>query len=320
MKTKLIPVLLASALLAAAPSLSFAQAAPAAASAAAGPASTVVLDASTRILSTLQQRRAEFRSNPTALRGFINGELTKTFDRDYAARLVLGVHGRGASDADVKLFADAMADNLMQRYGSALLDIQGKPSFRLKSESPLPGNRGVKVSTELVRAGSEADPGRLPDAQRRRPVEDLRRDDRRHLLRADLQDPVRRPAAPEVDPAGGHRAAQRQHAGRPRVASNPASVSVQGTSLVFSGVLDRAAVTALWPSLQRRRRCAGAGPDVRCRGWTAPAWRCWPNWPRACARMGIQPRFNGAPAGFTELSAAYRLAPSLDFNAPSAAS
>lgn len=158
MKIKLIPVLLASALLASVPSLSFAQAAPAAASAQQGQAGKVVLDASTRILSTLQQRRAEFRGNPTALRGFINGELTKTFDRDYAARLVLGVHGRGASDADVKLFADAMADNLMQRYGSALLDIQGKPSFRLKSEAPLPGNRGVKVSTELVRAGSEATP------------------------------------------------------------------------------------------------------------------------------------------------------------------
>ena len=158
MKIKLIPLLLASALLASAPSLSFAQAAPAAASAQQGQAGKVVLDASSRILSTLQQRRAEFRGNPTALRGFINGELTKTFDRDYAARLVLGVHGRGASDADVKLFADAMADNLMQRYGSALLDIQGKPSFRLKSEAPLPGNRGVKVSTELVRAGSEATP------------------------------------------------------------------------------------------------------------------------------------------------------------------
>lgn len=158
MKIKLIPLLLASAVLASVPSLSFAQAAPAAASAQQGQASKVVLDASSRILSTLQQRRAEFGGNPTALRGFINGELTKTFDRDYAARLVLGVHGRGASDADVKLFADAMADNLMQRYGSALLDIQGKPSFRLKSEAPLPGNRGVKVSTELVRAGSEATP------------------------------------------------------------------------------------------------------------------------------------------------------------------
>ncbi|MFL9583642.1 MlaC/ttg2D family ABC transporter substrate-binding protein [Stenotrophomonas sp. AB1(2024)] len=158
MKKTLIPALLVSALLATVPSLSFAQAAPATAAAPQGQAGKVVLDASTRILTTLQQRGGEFRSNPTALRSFINGELTRTFDRDYAARLVLGVHGRGASDADVKLFADAMADNLMQRYGSALLNIQGKPSFRLKGEQPLPGNRGVKVSTELVRPGSEPTP------------------------------------------------------------------------------------------------------------------------------------------------------------------
>jgi len=65
---------------------------------------------------------------------------------------------RGAADADVKLFADAMADNLMARYGSALLDIQGKPSFRYKGEAALPGNRGVKVSTELVRTGAEPTP------------------------------------------------------------------------------------------------------------------------------------------------------------------
>jgi len=158
MKKTLIPALLASALLAATPSLSFAQAAPAAAAAQQGQASKAVMDASTRILTSLQQRRTEFRANPAVLRDFINSELNKTFDRDYAARLVLGVHGRGASDADVKLFADAMADNLMQRYGSALLEIQGKPTFRLKSESPLPGNRGVRVSTELIRAGNEPTP------------------------------------------------------------------------------------------------------------------------------------------------------------------
>jgi phospholipid transport system substrate-binding protein len=158
MKKTLIPALLASALLAATPSLSFAQAAPAAAAAQQGQASKAVMDASTRILTSLQQRRTEFRANPAVLREFINSELNKTFDRDYAARLVLGVHGRGASDADVKLFADAMADNLMQRYGSALLEIQGKPTFRLKNESPLPGNRGVRVSTELIRAGNEPTP------------------------------------------------------------------------------------------------------------------------------------------------------------------
>ena len=159
MKVKLLATALASALLIAAPSLALAQQArPAATAAQPSAAARTVLDASGRILATLESRRGEFRGNPTALRNFIDGEMSRSFDRDYAARLVLGVHGRGASDADVKLFADAMADNLMARYGSTLLDIQGKPSFRYRSETALPGNRGVKVSTELVRAGSEPTP------------------------------------------------------------------------------------------------------------------------------------------------------------------
>ncbi len=158
MNVKLFGVVLASALLAATPSLVSAQARPAATAAQPSAAARTVLDASTRIIDTLQARRSEFRSNPTALRSFIDGELSRGFDRDYAARLVLGVHGRGASDDDVKLFADAMADNLMSRYGSTLLDIQGKPSFRYKGETALPGNRGVKVTTELVRSGSEPTP------------------------------------------------------------------------------------------------------------------------------------------------------------------
>lgn len=158
MKKTLFPAVLATALLAATPLLANAQAAPAAASAQQGQAGRVVLDASTRILNTLQQRKAEFSSNPQALRSYIDSELNRTFDREYAARLVLGVHARGAAAADITLFANAMADNLMHRYGSALLSIQGKPSFRLKGETPLPGNRGVRVATELARAGSDPTP------------------------------------------------------------------------------------------------------------------------------------------------------------------
>jgi phospholipid transport system substrate-binding protein len=128
-----------------------------AATAAATPGKQVV-DNGTRILSTLQARRAEFQKSPAALRTFIDGELRTSFDRDYAARLVLGPHGRGASDADIRLFADAMTDNLMQRYGAALVTIEGKPRIKLKSETPLPGNRGVKVSTEVVREGGNPIP------------------------------------------------------------------------------------------------------------------------------------------------------------------
>mgnify|MGYP000860778944 CR=1 FL=1 len=153
MKSLFLSLALAMPLLAVAPADVHAQAAAAAAT----PGKQVV-DNGSRILNTLAGRRAEFQKDPAALKAYIDAELRNSFDRDYAARLVLGAHGRGASDADVRLFADAMTDNLMQRYGAALLSFEGKPRIRLKSETPLPGNRGVKVSTELLRDGANPVP------------------------------------------------------------------------------------------------------------------------------------------------------------------
>ena len=157
MKTKLLSVALAAAFVAAAPAVTFAQA-QAAAATKAGTPSKMVLDNSTRILSTLESRRAEFTRNRGALRQFIATEFNSMFDRDYAARLVLGAHGRGASDADVKLFADALADGLMSRYGSSLLDLNTKLKVRVKSETALPNGRGVRVSSEFLRQGGEPVP------------------------------------------------------------------------------------------------------------------------------------------------------------------
>jgi len=158
--TKRSPTLvlaLAAAFAAVVPAVAGAQATTATAPAAASP-SKLVLDNSTRILSTLESRRAEFTKNRGALRQFVSGEFNNMFDRDYAARLVLGVHGRGASEADVKLFADALADNLMSRYGSSLLDFNTKLKVRVKSERALPNNRGVVVASEFVRQAGEPIP------------------------------------------------------------------------------------------------------------------------------------------------------------------
>jgi len=121
-------------------------------------AANTVLEAGTRIIDTLQVRREEFQSDRAALRQFVDEELNRLFDREYAARLVLGIHGRGADAADISLFADAMTDSLLARYGSLLLEIQGNPQFHYRSEAALPGNRGVKVSTELVRSAAESTP------------------------------------------------------------------------------------------------------------------------------------------------------------------
>lgn len=126
--------------------------------AAQGAASGVVLDSANRILGTLDSRRAEFKSNPAALNQFIKSEFNRSFDADYAARLVLGVHGRGAPATDVADFAAAMADSLTARYGASLLDFNTKLTVKVKTETPLPGGRGVRVTTQMLRAGKDPIP------------------------------------------------------------------------------------------------------------------------------------------------------------------
>lgn len=158
MKTKLISLALAAVFVAATPAIALAQGTAQAAASKAGTPSKMVLDNSTRVIATLEARRAEFTKNRSALRQFISNEFNAMFDRDYAARLVLGAHGRGASDADVKLFADALADGLMSRYGSSLLDLNTKLKVRVKSETALPNGRGVRVASEFLRQGGEPVP------------------------------------------------------------------------------------------------------------------------------------------------------------------
>lgn len=158
MKRNRITLFLAAALLAATPALVSAQPQAAAGAGAQVTPSQLVLDNSQRVLATIENRRAEFGKNRAALRQFIDSEFNAMFDRDYAARQVLGRHGRGASDADIKLFADALANNLMQRYGSSLLDFNTQLRVRVKSETALPRGLGVKVSSELLRSGGEPIP------------------------------------------------------------------------------------------------------------------------------------------------------------------
>lgn len=163
MKRSLITLVIAATVLAAAP-LVFAQTAASMGKAAtkatvkADSPSQLVLANSTRVLATLESRRAEFSKNRNALRQFVSSEFSTMFDRDYAGRLVLGTHGRGASDAEVKLFADALADDLMQRYGSSLLDFNTELKVRVKSETALRNGAIIKVSSEMLRQGGEPIP------------------------------------------------------------------------------------------------------------------------------------------------------------------
>ncbi|MBD9480589.1 STAS domain-containing protein [Pseudoxanthomonas sp. PXM02] len=98
-------------------------------------------------------------------------------------------------------------------------------------------------------------------------------------------------------------------------AATDASVRRDGDALVFAGALNRAAAAALWP--QASTQLAGAQRFVLTNVTTVDSAGL-ALLAELAARLragGITPRFEGQPTGLTDLQAAYRLTPELDFPA-----
>jgi phospholipid transport system substrate-binding protein len=74
------------------------------------------------ILGGIDQRRAEFRKDPTGLYQLVEQTLLPNFDTPYAAQLVLGQHWRNASQEQRKRFVDAFYKSLLYTYGDAMVD------------------------------------------------------------------------------------------------------------------------------------------------------------------------------------------------------
>ena len=235
------------------------------------------------------------------------------FDRDYAARLVLGRHGRGASDADVKLFADALADNLMQRYGSSLLDFNTKLRVRIKSETAAAARPRRQGRPARCCAGRRADPGRLPDAQVRRQLEGVRRDGRGRVASCRPSASSSTASSPTSRSRRSPPTCARQAAGRCQALIRRighASVERAGDALRFAGALLRADVAALWqqapPQLAGVRRFdLTAVTRVDSAGLALLA--------ELADALRRRRRSTARPPGLAELRAAYRLTPALAF-------
>ena len=119
----------------------------------AGEPSEVVREATDAILEEIKARRSEFESSNQALDAFVRSKLGEHIDQDYSARLVLGLHGRSATKEQIEGFSQALSDNLMRRYGRALLEIDASTAIKVTGESPLRDGRIIRVNTQVIRSG-----------------------------------------------------------------------------------------------------------------------------------------------------------------------
>lgn len=105
------------------------------------------------VLNSLVEQRDAFKADPAKLNAFVKSELETIMDREYSARMVLARHAREAKPEQISAFAEALTDNLLRRYGTALLDFDPNVDVRVKSETPLKGGTLVRVATEVLRKG-----------------------------------------------------------------------------------------------------------------------------------------------------------------------
>lgn len=98
---------------------------------------------------TLEANRDHYRANPDALKAEIDQRMRKHMDTEYAARLVLGRHGRGLEQDDINRFADALATNLMDEYATRVLEFDSENEMTVLPISPDQDPRRTRVRTRL---------------------------------------------------------------------------------------------------------------------------------------------------------------------------
>lgn len=117
-----------------------------------GTASDLIKAKSEHILTEIKTRREEFKNDERALQDFVRSEMNSVLDQDYTARLVLGLHARTATPAQITAFGNALSDNLNRRYAKALLAVDGKTTVKTLGETPLRGGKIIRAKTEVARA------------------------------------------------------------------------------------------------------------------------------------------------------------------------
>ena len=118
----------------------------------------IIEDTTSRIIDLIENNRELYKQDTDRMRNDIREVLLPRIDKAYSARLVLGRHGRGLDADDVEEFAETLAEQLLRRYASALLEYDLRDRLEIL---PLTGEnteRMTRVRTRIRLDGSNRTP------------------------------------------------------------------------------------------------------------------------------------------------------------------
>lgn len=119
---------------------------------------SVIEDTTDGLAELIDNNRKAYEADPMALKQDVKEILLPTIDQVYSARLVLGRHGRRLEDDQVRAFADALANQLLNRYATALLEYDLHDRVEVR---PLTGDnteRQTRVRTRVRLSNGEHAP------------------------------------------------------------------------------------------------------------------------------------------------------------------
>lgn len=103
------------------------------------------------LLAGVNERRAEFRKDPTGLYALIEQTLLPNFDTSYSAQVVLGPTWRSATPEQRQRFVKAFYQSLLYSYGDQMVNFTGD---RLTVLPTKVGPDDVKATVRTVIMGS----------------------------------------------------------------------------------------------------------------------------------------------------------------------
>lgn len=118
----------------------------------------IVSNNTDRVIEMIEENRSHYEENPDALREDIREILMPTIDIVYSARLVLGSHGRDLDEEQIAAFAEALGDQLLNRYATALLEYDLRDRFEILPERGENTERMTRVRTRIKLEGSNRAP------------------------------------------------------------------------------------------------------------------------------------------------------------------
>jgi len=118
----------------------------------------IIEDTTSRIISLIEENREVYEQDAERMREDVREILMPRIDTVYSARLVLGQHGRGVDREDVEEFAAALAEQLLRRYSSALLEYDLQDRLEILGMTGENTERMTRVRTRIRLDGSNRAP------------------------------------------------------------------------------------------------------------------------------------------------------------------